>query len=92
MTSRTMSDDGAAWVSASVGKSGFRTEIRARTHALVADEPLDAGGTDAGATPYELLLGAVAACTAMTVRMYADRKRWPVEDVIVRVRPVRSAQ
>jgi putative redox protein len=69
---------------------GFRTEIRTRTHSLIADEPLEVGGTDAGASPYELLLGALASCTAMTVRMYADRKQWPVSDVVVRIRPVKS--
>jgi putative redox protein len=80
----------APWVSASIAGTGYRTTVRTRTHAFVADEPVDAGGTDAGATPYELLLGALSACTAMTVRMYADRKRWPLEEVVVRIRPVRS--
>jgi putative redox protein len=80
----------APWVSASIAGTGFHTGIRTRTHALVADEPVDAGGTDTGPTPYELLLGALSACTAMTVRMYADRKQWPLEEVIVRIRPVRS--
>jgi putative redox protein len=90
VTTRTSSDREAPWVSASIAGGGYRTAIRTRTHALVADEPADAGGTDAGATPYELLLGALAACTAMTVRMYADRKRWPLTDVVVRIRPVRA--
>jgi putative redox protein len=81
---------GAAWVSATIEGGGYRTVVRTRTHSLVADEPLDVGGTDAGASPYELLLGALAACTAMTVRMYADRKKWPLTDVVVRIRPVRS--
>jgi putative redox protein len=79
-----------AWVSASIAGTGYRTAIGTRTHTLVADEPVDAGGTDAGATPYELLLGALASCTAMTVRMYANRKQWPLDDVVVRIRPVRS--
>jgi putative redox protein len=77
-------------VSASIAGSGYRTSVRTRTHTLVADEPTDAGGTDAGPSPYELLLGALASCTAMTVRMYADRKQWPLSDVVVRIRPVRS--
>jgi putative redox protein len=77
-------------VAATVGPSGFRAEIEARTHTLVADEPLPLGGTDAGPTPYEQLLGALGACTAMTVRMYADRKRWPLERVRVRLRSARS--
>jgi len=87
VTTREIAD--APWVSASLDGAGFRTDVRTRTHAFVADEPAAAGGTDTGPTPYELLLGGLAACTAMTVRMYADRKRWPLEDVVVRIRPVR---
>jgi putative redox protein len=89
VTSRETTDRTAPWVSATIA-GGYRTTIRTRTHTLVADEPADAGGTDAGPSPYELLLGALAACTAMTVRMYADRKQWPLNDVVVRIRPVRS--
>ena len=47
-------------------------------HSFVADEPLSAQGTDLGPSPYELLLGSLAACKAMTVRMYAERKGWPL--------------
>lgn len=83
-----MVDDGG-WITTRVGAVGYRAETTVRTHTIVADEPRDAGGTDAGATPYEQLLGALAACTAMTLRMYADRKRWPLEGVVVRLRPVR---
>src|SRR5689334_12570740 len=90
VTTGETSERSAPWVSASIAATGFRTTIRTRTHSLLADEPVDVGGTDAGATPYELLLGALAACTAMTVRMYADRKQWPLGDVVVRIRPVRS--
>ena len=72
-------------VIARVGRSGYRTEIDAAHHTLVADEPLEAGGTDEGATPYDLILAALGACTAMTLRMYADRKKWPLEGVIVRM-------
>jgi putative redox protein len=90
VTTRETPDRSAPWVSASIAGSGYRTSIRTRTHALVADEPTGAGGSDAGPSPYELLLGALASCTAMTVRMYADRKQWPLTDVVVRIRPVRS--
>ncbi len=72
-------------IMAAVGGSGYRTDIVAGPHALVADEPEDVGGTDAGPTPYDLLGAALGACTAMTLRMYADRKRWPLGGVDVTV-------
>jgi putative redox protein len=62
---------------------GLRQEIVVRSHQIVADEPTDVGGTDAGPNPYELLLGALGSCTAMTILMYARRKKWPVEKVRV---------
>jgi putative redox protein len=76
----------ADWVVASAGNSGFRTEIAIGQHGLVADEPLESGGTDDGPSPYELLLAALGSCTAMTMRMYASRKGWPLAGVIVRLR------
>ena len=63
--------------------AGLRQEITAGRHALVADEPAAAGGEDAGPDPYALLLAALGACTAMTLKMYAARKRWPLRDVTV---------
>lgn len=63
----------------------FRNELRIGSHVLVADEPHDAGGDDAGPRPHELLTAALAACTSMTMRMYALRKRWPLELVEVQV-------
>ena len=63
--------------------NGLRQTIEARGHTIVADEPVDAGGGDAGPTPYELLLGALGACIAMTLRMYAARRGWPLESVEV---------
>ena len=62
---------------------GLRTDMEAGGHELVADEPKSLGGTDAGPTPYDYLLAALAGCTAMTLRMYADRKGWPLESVTV---------
>ena len=81
--------DANQWVRARVGAAGFRVELNARRHHLVADEPKSLKGTDAGATPYELLLAALAGCTAMTVRMYADRKGWPLEEAVVWLRQAR---
>ena len=65
---------------------GYRTEILANGHPLVADEPLAVGGTNVGPTPYELLASALGACTSITLRMYADRKKWPLDEVEVRLR------
>jgi putative redox protein len=66
--------------------TGFAQEIVAGAHQLVSDEPVTVGGTDSGATPYDLLLAALGSCTSMTVAMYARRKGWPLERVTVRLR------
>ncbi|WP_103021158.1 bifunctional alpha/beta hydrolase/OsmC family protein [Salinibacter altiplanensis] len=65
--------------------NGYRTEIQAGSHSLVGDEPEDVGGDDDGPTPYGFLLSALGSCTGMTLRMYADRKEWPLDEAIVRL-------
>ena len=77
-------------VTTTLGPSGYRVEIEASGHSLISDEPLEVGGTNTGATPYDLVLAALGACTAMTLRMYADRKQWPLESVVVRLNHGRS--
>jgi uncharacterized OsmC-like protein len=62
-----------------------RTEVVANGYTLLADEPVGVGGTNSGPTPYDYLLAALGACTAMTLRMYADYKKWPLESVAVRL-------
>jgi uncharacterized OsmC-like protein/alpha/beta superfamily hydrolase len=61
----------------------FQQQITAGPHRLLADEPLAAGGGDTGPGPYDLLLGALGTCTAMTMRLYADRKSLPVDRLTV---------
>jgi putative redox protein len=65
------------------GPSGLRQTISVGPHHLLADEPKTSGGSDAGPDPYELLLAALGSCTNMTLRMYADRKKWPVTEIRV---------
>jgi putative redox protein len=68
------------------GAGRYTQRITAGKHVLLADEPLTSGGDDAGPNPYDLLLSALGTCTAMTVRMYAERKQIPLTRTTVRLR------
>ena len=70
-------------VAVRLGPEGFTTDIMVRKHGLTADEPEEVGGNDFGPSPYELLSSSLGACTAMTLQMYARRKKWDLEEVTV---------
>jgi putative redox protein len=76
---------GAVVVETADGTS-LRQRLRDGRHELIADEPEGMGGTDAGPSPYELLLMSLGACTSMTLRLYAQRKGWPLEAVRVHLK------
>jgi putative redox protein len=69
----------------SKNEGSYTTLLQVRNHEIITDEPLDLGGNDEGPTPGELLKGSLGACTAITLEMYAKRKKWPVESIEVKV-------
>jgi putative redox protein len=75
-----------AHAKARIGTTNYAVSITAGHHQLNADESVKLGGKDTGPAPYELLCSALGACTAITLRMYAERKAWPLREVQVDVR------
>lgn len=67
------------------GDEKFSTDLKLGNHSLIADEPTSVGGNDYGPSPYDYIAGGLAACTAMTIQMYARRKKWEVENVTVHI-------
>ena len=72
-------------ITATLQKDHYKTVLQSETNTILADEPQSAWGTDQGFSPDELLASALAACTAITLRMYADRKKYPLEQIEVTV-------
>jgi putative redox protein len=68
------------------GAAGYASQIQAGPHLLRADEPVSVGGGGSGPNPYDLLLASLGACKSMTLRMYSDRKGWPLEATRIRLR------
>jgi uncharacterized OsmC-like protein/alpha-beta hydrolase superfamily lysophospholipase len=81
----SMDDAPVQVIVSSADEGPFAQDIRIGKHRLRADEPLSVGGQGSGPTPYDLLVAGLGACTAMTLRMYAAHKQWPLEDVTVRL-------
>jgi putative redox protein len=81
-----MAEEANTVVAAENGRGKFGNDIQVGRHHLLADEPAEVGGQDAGPTPYQLLSAALGACTNMTLRSYAAQKNWPLERVTTRVR------
>jgi putative redox protein len=78
-------DADAGLVTAQTWLGGFRTDVRLGGHRLVADEPRSVGGMNLGPTPYDLLSAALATCTSMTLRMYANHKKLKLASATVSV-------
>lgn len=82
-----------AHVSSVIGKELYRVEIESPSgNIVIADEPLEAGGKDSGFSPTELLASALAACTSATLRMYADKKGWDLQEVKLEIELDRDEQ
>ena len=77
-------------VSAAIGTINYAVSISSGHHQLSADEPAERGGGNVGPSPFELYCAGLAACTAITLRMYAERKQWPLRDVKVDVQLTRD--
>jgi putative redox protein len=78
-----------AHATATIGMAHYATTVEAHGHRIVSDEPLSNGGGNTGPGPYDLLLASLSACTAITLRMYADRKQWDLKSVTVGARLIR---
>jgi putative redox protein len=73
-------------IKVTLGGAPYQATIDTRGHRWLADEPEEVGGGDTGPAPGELLLSGLGACTAITVKMYADRKKWPLESIEIDLR------
>lgn len=66
-----------------LGDKNYRTVMHAGRHELISDEPVDSGGEDLGPDPYDYLLMSLGSCSVITMKMYADRKNWQIEELFV---------
>lgn len=78
-------DNSILVATATIGTETYKTELKARTHTLIGDEPPDVGGKDLGPRPGDFLRMSLASCTAITLRMFANRKNMDVKQIVVTV-------
>jgi putative redox protein len=79
-------------VKCTIGASPYAVTAISGKHSLIADEPAALGGADAGLAPYDLLLASLGACTAITLRMYANRKQWSFDSLEVDLHYAKSGE
>jgi putative redox protein len=79
-------DEKVTWASAIIGEDLYKTDLILDSHTLIADEPTDNGGKDLGPSPGDFLRLSLASCTAITLRMYANRKGFDIKQIEVKVR------
>src|SRR6478609_863456 len=86
-----MSANSETTIVAETGLGNYQLEARVGDSAFLIDEPVEAGGLGSGPNPYNLISAAVGACTTMTIRLYANRKGWPLTRVRTAVRHTRAS-
>src|SRR5947208_11994787 len=74
------------------GEAGYAQTVTASQHQFASDEPVKRGGADTGPSPFELLLAALGACTAITLRMYSERKQWNLGSIDIKLRLLKDAE
>ena len=74
------------------GERGYAQKITAAGHDMTSDEPERRGGTNTGAPPFELMLSSLGACTAITLRMYSERKQWTLGQIAVKLRLLKEGE
>ena len=78
-----LKEEPIATAQAQTGRTKYQTIVKSGGHQLLVDEPEEVGGANAGMDPQGLLLASLGSCTAITLRMYVDRKIWPVDEITV---------
>jgi putative redox protein len=74
------------------GETGYAQKVTTAGHVIAADEPVKRGGTDTGPSPFELMLASLGTCTAITFRMYAERKQWNLGSIQVKLRLLKAGE
>jgi putative redox protein len=79
-------------ITATIDRKHYLTSLQTPTNTIYADEPETNGGQDKGFAPQQLLAASLASCTAITLRMYSDRKEWNIDEIIVKIELTRNLE